>query len=92
MAQSSDAGDADGPAREIRLIENPDGQWTARDLDVEISAQGESRTAALAALDEVVVAVRGEAGHEPTDEEIDRLGVDTETARAQGDGLPDVLQ
>jgi hypothetical protein len=40
----------------------------------------------------VVAALEGEAGHEPTDEELRELGVDPETARSQGDELPDVLQ
>jgi hypothetical protein len=79
-------------SREIRLVENPDGQWTARDLDVEISAQGPTREAALDALDDVVAALQGDAGHDPTDEELRELGVDPETARTQGDELPDVWQ
>ncbi|AUV84688.1 HicB family protein (plasmid) [Salinigranum rubrum] len=91
MAQSSDATDADAPTREIRLVENPDGQWTARDLDVGVSAQGESRTAALDALDAVVAAVRGEGGHEPTDDELRALGIEPEAARSSGE-LPDVLK
>jgi hypothetical protein len=77
--------------REIRLVENPDGQWTARDLDAELSAQGATRDEALDALDRVVAAVDGDAGHDPTDEEIRALGVDPEVARYQGDELPDVL-
>ena len=88
MARSSDVGTA---VRHIRLTENADGQWTARDLDVEISAQGATREAALDALDGVVAAIRGEAGHEPTDEDRRALGVEPEGARTQ-DGLPDVLQ
>jgi hypothetical protein len=78
--------------REIRLIENPDGQWTARDMDVEVTAQGETRAAALDALDDVVAALDSEAGHEPIDEELRELGVDPDTAREQGDELPDVLK
>lgn len=82
----------DDAGREIRLVENPDGQWTARDLEAEVSAQGASRAAALANLDDVVAALDGEAGHEPTDAELHELGVDPETAREQGDDLPDALQ
>jgi len=92
MASSSDAGNGGEHGREIRLVENPDGQWTARDLDAEISAQGATREAALAALDDVVAALDGEAGTEPTDEEIRALGVDPEVARSEGGELPDVLQ
>lgn len=82
----------DDTGREIRLVENPDGQWTARDLQAEVTAQGATRAAALANLDDVVAALDGETGHDPTDEELRELGVDPETARSQGDELPDVLQ
>lgn len=73
---------------DIRLTENPDGQWTARDLDAAVSAQGATREAALAALDDVLAAIDGEAGHEPTDEELRNLGVDPEVARSQSDERP----
>jgi len=82
----------DTTGREIRLVENPDGQWTARDLDAEVTAQGETRAAALVALDDVVAVLSGEAGHEPTDEELRELGVDPDAAREQDDELPDILQ
>jgi hypothetical protein len=88
----AESGDADVPEREIRLLKNPDGRWTARDLRAEATAQGESRAAALDNLDAVVEAVEGDGGHSPTDEEIRALGVDPEVAREQGDELPDVLQ
>jgi len=88
----ADPGDADAPDREIRLLKNPDGQWTARDLRVEVTAQGESRDAALDNLDAVVEAVEGDGGHPPTDDEIRDLDIDPESARTQGDELLDVLQ
>lgn len=91
MAQA-DPGDTDAPEREIRLVKNPDGQWTARDLRVEVTAQGDSQQVALENLDAVVAAVDGDGGHPPTDEEIRDLGVDPEAARSQDDELPDVLQ
>lgn len=78
--------------REIRLIENPDGQWTARDCEVEVSAEGDTREAALDALDAVVAAVTDDGGHAPTDAELRELGVDPDAARSQDDDLPDVLQ
>ena len=87
----ADRGDADAPDREIRLLKNPDGQWTARDLRVGVTAQGESRTAALDNLDVVVEVVEHDGGHSPTDDEIRDLGVDPEDARSLGDELPDVL-
>lgn len=85
-------GDTDALEREIRLLKNPDGQWTARDLRVGVTAQGRSRRAALDNLDAVVDAVEGDGGHPPTDDEIRDLGVDPEVARTQGDELSDVLQ
>lgn len=88
----ADSGDTDAPDREIRLLKNPDGQWTARDLRVGVTAQGESRDVALDNLDAVVEAVEGDGGHPPTDDEIRDLGVDPDVARSQGDDLPDVLQ
>jgi predicted RNase H-like HicB family nuclease len=88
----ADVDDGSDGVREIRLLENPDGQWTARDLEVEVTAQGETRTAALENLDAVVAAVTGDGGHEPTDEELRDLGVDPERARSQDDDRPDVLK
>lgn len=82
----------DDTGREIRLVENPDGQWTARDLEAEVTAQGKTRAGALAALDDVVAALSGEAGHEPTDEELRELGVDPDAAREQDGELPDILK
>jgi hypothetical protein len=89
MAAQADRDDAH--RRDIRLVQNPDGQWTARDLDRGVTAQGASRNEALDALDDVVAAVEGDGGHEPTDEEHRELGVDPELARSQADELPDVL-
>ncbi|APE95067.1 type II toxin-antitoxin system HicB family antitoxin [Halodesulfurarchaeum formicicum] len=88
----ADPGRTNGPDREIRLLKNPDGQWTARDLSVEVTAQGESREEALDNLDAVVAAVEGDGGHSPTDDEIRDLDVDPEVARTQEDDLPDILQ
>ena len=88
----ADVDDGSDGVREIRLLENPDGQWTARDLEIEVTAQGETRTAALENLDAVVAAVTDDGGHEPTDEELRGLGVDPERARSQDDDRPDVLR
>jgi predicted RNase H-like HicB family nuclease len=86
----SDEGESAG--RRIQLVENPSGRWTARDEATGVASQGETRQEALENLDEAVALHRGEAGHEPTDEELRELGVDPETARSQGDELPDVLE
>jgi len=75
----------------ITLTKNPDGRWTARDVEREISAQGESRSEALENLDAVVDALHGEAGREPTEEELRELGVDPAENEAGGE-LPDVLK
>lgn len=90
MTTTSEGDDA--RRREIRLVENPDGQWTARDLDGEVSAQGQTRTGALEALDAVVAAVEGDGGHVPTEEELAELGVDPTVARHQDEDLPDALE
>ena len=79
----ADSGETDAPAREIRLLKNPDGRWTARALRVGVTAQGESREDVLDNLDAVVAAVDGDGGEPPTDEEIQELGVDPEVARSQ---------
>jgi predicted RNase H-like HicB family nuclease len=81
------------PARQtIELVENPSGNWTARDEDTGVASQGKTREAALENLDEAVALYRGEIGHEPTDEELRELGVDPEVARSQDGELPDVLE
>lgn len=91
MAQSTGADDADAEGREIRLIENPDGWWSARDLDTGAVSQGETQTQALNNLQEAVDLIEGD-GHEPTDDELRALGVDPEIARSQGGELPEVLR
>jgi len=85
--------DNDDPGEySIRLLKNPDGQWTARDVHAGITAQGETRNAALDNLNDVVKAVDGDVGHPPTDQEIHELGVEPEVARSQDDDVPDILQ
>lgn len=78
--------------REIRLIENPDGWWTARDCEAEVTSQGETKEEALANLEEAVKLAKGEIGRPPTDEELRELGIDPEEARSSDGELPDVLQ
>lgn len=77
--------------REIRLIENPDGWWTARDVETGAVSQWPTRTEALDNLDEAIALVEGK-GHPPTDEELRELGVDPDTARSQDGELPDLLK
>ena len=77
---------------EIRLIENEDGMWTARNLTVEVSAQGASRDEALSNLDAVVAAIEGDAGRPPTDEELRALGIDPEENGPGRGDLPNILR
>jgi predicted RNase H-like HicB family nuclease len=44
--------------REIRLIEEDDGWWSAIDEQTGVASQGPTRTAALDNLDEALVATR----------------------------------
>lgn len=78
------------------LRKNEDRRWTARNLDVNISAQGETRREALDNLDAVVAALFGnenrDSCREPTDEELSAAGINTENDRRESGGLPDVLR
>lgn len=79
--------------RNASTAENSDGTWRARDLDYGLTAVGDSRTEALNKLGEVIAATEGEAGHEPTDEELEELGIDPSQARdKEVDHIPDFMQ
>lgn len=55
--------------REIRLIEEDDGGWSAIDEDTGVASQGDTRREALANLDEAVeltLEARAEASEAPT--------------------------
>lgn len=78
--------------REIRLTENEDGWWTARDLTAEVTSQGPTKEEALANLEEAVALAEGEIGRPPTDEELRELGVDPDSAQSSDGELPDVLK
>lgn len=69
--------------RRIRLTESYDDRWEARDLDVEVSAVGDTREEALDQLDGVVAAVTGDGGRKPTDEELRAAGVDPAVNRVR---------
>jgi predicted RNase H-like HicB family nuclease len=77
--------------REIRLVENEDGWWTAIDEETGAVSQGPTRGDALANLDEAIAGLEGE-GHQPTSEELEELGVDPDVAQSGAGELPDVLQ
>lgn len=78
MAQA-DAGDADSPRRQIRLVEEADGTWSAVDEDAGVASQGQTRSEALANLDEAVALHEGDAGEPVTDADLRDLGIDPET-------------
>lgn len=67
--------------RRIRLTEISEGRWEARDLDVDLSAVGDTRQAALDQLDDVIVAATDDEDRKPTDEESRVAGVDPVTNR-----------
>jgi predicted RNase H-like HicB family nuclease len=86
--------------REVRLVEEDDGWWSAIDEETGVASQGETREKALRNLDEAVALHEGEAG-EPIDtpeaerEALRDLGIDPDevaAAREEGDGLPEFLQ
>lgn len=77
--------------REITLTENPDGWWTAHDDARGLTTQGETRTDALASLDAVIAAVEEEDWRDPTDEELEEMGIDLDEYGTGGD-LPEVLR
>jgi predicted RNase H-like HicB family nuclease len=65
--------------REIRLLENDDGWWTAIDEATGVASQGETREAALEDLDEAVALHQGDG--EPIEDEeafLREVGVDPE--------------
>jgi len=62
--------------REIRLIEEDDGGWSAIDEETGVASCGETREEALEMLDEAVALHTGEAGEPVTDEDLEELGLD----------------
>lgn len=86
--------------REIRLTENPDGWWTAKDVETGVASQGETREEALDMLDEAVALHKGEIGEsiDTWEEEkavLEGLGLDPEEvkqSREENDELPEFMQ
>jgi predicted RNase H-like HicB family nuclease len=75
----ADTGNSDSGRREIRLVEDEDGRWSAIDERVGVASQGETRSEALANLDEAVALHRGEIGNPVTDADLRDLGIDPDT-------------
>jgi predicted RNase H-like HicB family nuclease len=65
--------------REIRLIEEDEGGWSAIDEELNVASQGETREEALEMLDEAVALHKGEIGDPVTDEDLRELGIDPES-------------
>ena len=91
MGMSIDSGHGSGREPRITLTHDEDGTWTARDPEVEVSAQGETRDEALENLDAVVDAIQNEVGREPTVEALRELGIDPGENTPGRVDLPDVL-
>ncbi len=75
----ADAGDTDSSRREIRLVEENDGTWSAVDEGAGVASRGETRSEALANLDEAVALHEGDIGDPVTDADLRDLGLDPET-------------
>lgn len=76
---------------QISLELSEDGEvWLVRDEETGVATEGETREQALEMLDDAVAAYKGEAGREPTEEELREIGIDPEKDR--DNELPDVLK
>jgi predicted RNase H-like HicB family nuclease len=80
--------------REIRLIENGDGVWTAVDEATGVASQGDTREEALSMLDEAVALHTGAAGEPIDDDEaaLRELGIDPEAIPDEPNDLPEFMQ
>ena len=74
--------------REIRLIEEDEGGWSAIDEDLGVASCGDTREEALEMLDEAVALHTGEAGEPVTDEDLEELGLDPDEVPDKA-GVPD---
>ena len=75
----ADAGDSDTSRREIRLVEEEGGEWSAIDEETGVASQGETRSEALVNLDEAVALHKGEIGEPVTDADLRDLGIDPDS-------------
>ncbi|WP_280537599.1 type II toxin-antitoxin system HicB family antitoxin [Halopenitus sp. POP-27] len=74
--------------REIRLIEEDEGGWSAIDEELNVASCGDTRSEALEMLDEAVALHTGEAGDPVTDEDLEELGLDPDEVSDEV-GVPD---
>jgi predicted RNase H-like HicB family nuclease len=80
-------------SREIRLIEEDDGEWSAIDVGTGVASKAETRREALEVLDEAV-AYHADGDGAPIDDEVAYLedhGIDPSQVTDPRD-LPDVMQ
>ena len=76
---------------EIRLWWE-DERCVAKDVETGVTTQGTSRAVALENLDEAVALHQGAIRYEPTDVELEELGIDPENNTAGEQYPPDVLE
>ena len=74
--------------REIRLIEEDEGGWSAVDEATNVASCGDTREEALENLDEAVALHRGEIGRPVTDDDLREWGIDPEDVSDEV-GVPD---
>lgn len=79
--------------REMRLVEEADGWWSAVDEETGVASQGETRQRALENLDEAVALHVGDAGEPIEDEEafLREIGIDPADVEDTQD-LPEFMQ
>ena len=75
----ADSRDGDSSRREIRLVQEDDGRWSAIDEGAGVASHGETRSEALVNLDEAVALHAGDIGEPVTDADLRDLGLDLET-------------
>lgn len=80
--------------REIRLVEEDDGGWSAIDEVVGVASCGDTREEALNMLDEAVALHKGEAGESIEDEDafLEEIGIDPEEIPDEPRELPEFMQ
>jgi predicted RNase H-like HicB family nuclease len=79
--------------REIRLIENGDGVWSAIDEETGVASQGSTREAALSNLDEAVEL--HETGGGPIEDEdafLEEIGIDPEEVPDEPNEQPEFMR
>nr|WP_049908595.1 hypothetical protein [Halorubrum litoreum] len=74
--------------REIRLIEEDEGGWSAIDEDLGVASCGDTREESLEMLDEAVALHTGEAGEPVTDDDLEELSLDPDEVPDEA-GVPD---